>query len=346
MRFIPLSLAALLAGLCTVSAMPINKSAKVHDRNQPLPPVVTPGKVSTEDMVGTAPSDAIVLFDGTDLSAWVNYDGDPAEWEIVDGALVCKPQTGAIRTLQNFGDVQLHIEWAAPEEIEGDGQGRSNSGVFFAVDRYEVQILDSYDNITYPDGSAASVYGQYAPLANAMLPRGEWQTYDIIYTAPRFCAEGKLKSPASFTVLHNGVLVQNHAILDGPTAWINRPPYEAHPYKLPIQLQDHGNPVRYRNIWVRELGHKTPAEFTYAKDYLKSLEGAYKNDWGSVAEIVLGDHDQLHLKLAGETLPLYATSKTMFFAKSTDILVDFSFAETENKLKISVGQGWGEYVAE
>jgi hypothetical protein len=344
MRILTLSLILLGAGTA-FAGTPYNKSAKVHDRTQALPPVVTPGQPSTQIKAGTAPSDAIVLFDGSDTSSWVSWNGEPAEWAIEEGVLVCTPRTGSIRTLRNFGDCQFHIEWTVPVTPDAEGQGRNNSGVFFGLDRYEVQILDSYENVTYSDGSAGAVYGQYAPLANAMLPPETWQTYDILYSAPKFDAAGVLKSPAMLTVLHNGVLVQHNAVLDGPTAWINRPPYQAHPEKLPISLQDHGNPVRYRNIWVRELGPKTPAEYTYAKSYLESLSGTYKNSWGSVLKIELGEHDQLTMNLAGETLPLYAQSETLFFAKTTDILVDFSLAESENKVKVSVGAGWDDFEA-
>ena len=163
--------------------------------------------------------------------------------------------SGYIRTLQNFGDCQLHVEWATPTPPHGEGQGRGNSGVFFGFDRYEVQVLDSYNAKTYSDGQAAAIYGQYPPLVNASLAPGKWQTYDIIYTAPRFDPTGKLISPVRETVIHNGVVVQNNVSLVGPTSWLERAPYSPHPEKQPIAFQDHGNPVRYRNVWVRELGN-------------------------------------------------------------------------------------------
>jgi hypothetical protein len=214
---------------------------------EPEPKVVTPGAT-----VHQPPSDAIVLFDGTDLSNWVGKDGGDPEWIVEDGAMTVVKGTGEIQTKQEFGSIQLHIEWRAPTEIEGEGQGRGNSGIFLQ-DRYEVQVLDSYNNRTYSNGQAGSVYKQHIPLANACRPPGEWQTYDIIYTAPIFDGEGKLARHAYVTVIHNGVLVQNHVALRGPTQYIGQPKYEAHEDKLPLQLQDHSNPVSYRNIWVREL---------------------------------------------------------------------------------------------
>jgi hypothetical protein len=161
-------------------------------------------------------------------------------------------KTGSIRTKTGFGDCQLHVEWAAPTLVSGEGQGRGNSGVFL-MDTYEVQVLDSYNNVTYADGMAASVYGQYPPLVNACRKPGEWQIYDIIFHRPRYDAGGKLLAPARMTVLHNGVLVHDNVELTGPTAHKARPPYKVHPDKLPLSLQDHGNPVRYRNIWLRPL---------------------------------------------------------------------------------------------
>ncbi len=219
---------------------------RVTEVQEPVPPVVTPG-------VGTAPpSDAIVLFDGTDLSNWERMNGEPAQWTVSDGAMTVVPRTGDIQTKQGFGDVQLHIEWRAPAGIRGEGQGRGNSGVFF-MGRYEVQVLDSYDNPTYPNGQAASVYKQHIPLVNACSPPGEWQTYDIIFMAPRFNEQGRVTHPARVTVIHNGVLVQNNVEIWGDTKWIGLPTYTKHEDKLPLRLQDHGDLVSFRNIWVREL---------------------------------------------------------------------------------------------
>lgn len=213
---------------------------------EPVPPVVTPGQGTT------APSDAIILFDGKSAGEWemVN-DGSPLKWEVADGAMTVKPKTGAIRTKRSFGDFQLHIEWRAPSKIEGEGQGRGNSGIFLQ-NRYELQVLDSYNNVTYSNGQAGSIYKQYMPLVNASRPPGEWQTYDVIYTAPRFNEDGIRTSPARVTVLHNGVLIQNNVALLGTTEYNRLPRNEAHG-KAPLMLQDHSNPVSFRNIWVREL---------------------------------------------------------------------------------------------
>lgn len=212
------------------------------------PPVVDPGDAHTP------PSDAIVLFDGSDLSAWNGGEN----WTVKDGT-ASPTGKGGITTRQSFGDVQLHVEWAAPETIEGRGQGRGNSGIFF-MGKYEVQILDSYDNETYYDGQAASIYKQWPPLVNACRKPGQWQTYDILFTAPRFDDEGNVLSPAYLTVLHNGVVVQNHTKLLGGTFYDRPPAYEPHPEQLPLFIQDHGNPVRFRNIWVRELKPRTPQD--------------------------------------------------------------------------------------
>jgi len=214
----------------------------VHDMERPQPPMVTPGAQ------GTAPSDAIVLFNGSSLAEWQHRDGSDASWAIRDGFM--EVTEGAILTRQHFGDVQVHIEWATPNS--GEGQDSGNSGVYL-MDTYEIQVLNSYGNVTYPDGQAASVYGQYPPLVNASRPPGEWQSYDIIFRRPQFDEDGNLVVPARVTLLHNGVLVQDNVILTGPTGHRSRPPYRAHEDKLPILLQDHNEPTRYRNIWVREI---------------------------------------------------------------------------------------------
>jgi hypothetical protein len=230
----------------------------VHDSDRPFPPVIMPGTCSTQDQPGKAPSDAVVLFDGTDLSHWQSGRGEPARWAIEDGAMVAKPRSGAIRSRDEFGDCQIHLEFATPNPPRGRDQDRGNSGVII-FGRYEIQVLDSYENVTYADGQAAAIYGQYPPVVNASRPPGQWQTYDIIFTAPRFKADGSLESPAYSTVLHNGVLVHNHTAHFGPMAYRASPPYRAHGPKGPIVLQDHGHPVRFRNIWVREIkGYDQP----------------------------------------------------------------------------------------
>jgi 3-keto-disaccharide hydrolase len=223
----------------------------IHSTTRPQPPIVDPGPALPSAPV---PSDAIVLFDGRSLDAWQHADsaGRPARWKIENGYMEVAAGTGNIATKRGFGDVQLHVEWATPTEVKGEGQERGNSGVFL-MGRYELQVLDTYRNTTYPDGQAGAVYGQFPPLVNASRPPGQWQTYDIIFRRPRFDAAGTLLSPARMTVLHNGVLVQDNVVLTGPTGHRERPPYAAHPDRLPLMLQDHGNPVRYRNIWLREV---------------------------------------------------------------------------------------------
>ncbi len=206
----------------------------------PQPPVIQPGTA------GGPPSDAIVLFDGKDMSAFK----DGQDWKVEDGCAIAAGHN--IDTKQAFGDCQVHVEWACPEKVEGHGQGRGNSGVFM-MGQYEMQILDSYNNDTYYDGQCASVYKQHPPMVNACRKPGEWQTYDIIWEAPKFDKQGKLLKPAYVTLLHNGVVVQNHFELLGGTSWTEKPHYTPHPDKLPLRLQFHHNPVRFRNIWVREI---------------------------------------------------------------------------------------------
>ncbi|MDQ1255430.1 MAG: hypothetical protein QG656_19 [Candidatus Hydrogenedentes bacterium] len=230
----------------------------VHETDpaiKPQPPIVTPGTESTQETPGLAPSDAVVLFNGTDLENWTSTsEGKPTKWVVQDGAMMPTKASGMIQSKQEFGSCQLHIEWATPKEVKGDGQGRGNSGVFL-MGIYEIQVLDSYENTTYPDGQAAGLYGRMAPLVNASRKPGEWQTYDIVFHRPIF-ENGQVVKRATFTVFHNGVLVQDHVELSGGTDW--RGPhavsaYAPHADKGPIRLQDHGNPVLFRNVWVREL---------------------------------------------------------------------------------------------
>lgn len=229
---------------------------KATEQWEPVPKIVTPGKQDS-----APPSDAIALFDGRDLDQWeTSKDHSPAQWKVHDGVFTVNKPTGNIQTKQKFKNYQLHLEWFVPTNITGEGQLRGNSGVFLAStgpgdEGYEIQIMDSFKNKTYVNGQAASIYKQTPPLANAMRPPGEWQTYDIVWTAPVFAADGTLKSPAFVTVFHNGVLVQNHTQLAGETFYIGKPKYK--PYDAaPIKLQAHGDPsppISFRNIWVRPL---------------------------------------------------------------------------------------------
>jgi hypothetical protein len=221
----------------------------IHSMDRPRPPVVQPGP---ERPPVPAPSDAVVLFDGTNLNQWRDENGNPSKWIVKDGYVEVNPGAGTLVSARSFGDVQLHIEWRAPTPPQGEGQERGNSGVFL-MGMYEVQVLDSYQNDTYPDGQAGAIYGQNPPLVNACRPPGAWQTYDIVFRRPRFNADGSLQKPARMTIFLNGVLIQDGFELSGPTAHQRRPPYSAHADKLPLRLQDHGNPTRYRSIWIREL---------------------------------------------------------------------------------------------
>jgi hypothetical protein len=220
---------------------------KLSEVYSPVAPIVTPGKTAAD-----APSDAIVLFDGKDASKWVAKDGSAVKWTIENGAMTVKPGSGEIRTKEGFGDCQLHIEWRTPSVVKGEGQGRGNSGIFL-MSNYELQILDNYNNKTYSNGQAGSIYKQIVPLANASRQPGEWQTYDVIFKAPRFNENGILVDQARITVIHNGVLIQNNVAIWGGTQYIGIASYDKHENKLPIILQDHGDLVSFRNIWIRNL---------------------------------------------------------------------------------------------
>ena len=225
---------------------------RVHDGKRPQPQVIDPGTASTQDRAGRPPSDAIILFDGKDLSKWVGQDGEEAQWKVENGAMEVVPRTGSITSKDRFGDCHLHIEWATPAEVKGSSQGRGNSGVFL-MGKYEIQVLDSYDNMTYADGHTGAIYGQYPPLVNASRGPGEWQTYDIFFIAPQFEGE-KLVSPAYVTVIHNGILIHHHQEIQGPTGHRIVANYDVpHDPTGPIMLQDHGDLVRFRNIWVRPI---------------------------------------------------------------------------------------------
>lgn len=243
-------LLTLCLSLITLSAIAQRKGdPALTEVWQPEPRVVSPGAQSSDP-----PADALVLFNGKDFSQWEKAQGGGTpEWKLGENAMTVAGGKGGIKTKQGFGDCQLHIEWRTPKEVKGDGQGRGNSGIFL-MGRYELQVLDNYNNRTYSNGQAGSIYKQHMPLVNACRPPGEWQSYDIIFTAPRFNEkDSTLKSPAYITVIQNGILVQNHTALWGGTEYIGIAEYKLHGNKEALELQDHGNPVSFRNIWIRDL---------------------------------------------------------------------------------------------
>lgn len=251
------AIAFVILGMNAASAQEIS-DPEATEVWEPEPEIVAPGAAGAT----TPPADAIVLFDGTNLDQWVSADqpNSPAQWTVSDGAITVKKGTGNIQTRRSFTDYQLHLEWRIPDNITGQGQARGNSGLFLAStgpgdEGYEIQILDSYHNRTYSNGQAGAVYKQHAPLVNANRKPGQWQTYDVVWTAPRFNNDGSLKHPARVTVFLNGVLVQNDVELQGATVYVGKPHYKAHG-PSPIKLQDHGDPsepISFRNIWVRGL---------------------------------------------------------------------------------------------
>ena len=232
-----------------------------HDMSRPRPSVVAPAKTT---LPAPGPADAVVLFDGKDLSRWQTANGGAAPWTVTNGYFEVKPGTGPIRTRGEFGDVQLHVEWASPAPPNGAGQNRGNSGIFL-MGRYEVQVLDSYQADTYADGQAGAIYGQYPPLFNASRAPGEWQAYDICFRRPRFAADGRVLQPARVTVVHNGILVQDNEEIRGGTSWLKTLAYPKHPDKAPLELQDHGSPVRFRNLWLREIPERPAPSPWYHK---------------------------------------------------------------------------------
>jgi hypothetical protein len=243
--------ALFLASIAAGSPLPVSAQSAwpVHSMDRPQPPMVKPAPPAAPT---PPPSDAMALFSGGTLAAWEGERGGPPRWHATLERFEVAPGTGAIRTRAAFGDAQVHLEWRSPVPARGEGQDRGNSGVFL-MGRYEIQVLDSYQNRTYPDGQAAAVYGQHPPLVNASRAPGQWQTYDIVFRRPRFDANGALVSPARITLLHNGILVHDAVELTGPVAHGARPPYERHADRLPMSLQDHGHRVQFRNVWVRSL---------------------------------------------------------------------------------------------
>ncbi len=307
---------------------------KNHDVKRPERPIITPAVVSTQDRAGEAPSDAVVLFDGTDLSNWVDEQGQPSKWIVKNDYMECVKGSGFIYSKQGFGSCQLHIEFCTPTPAIGASQGRGNSGVFL-MNLYEVQVLDSYENKTYSDGQCAAIYGQYPPQVNASLPPGHWQTYDIIFHRPLFDDRGNLYRRANITVIHNGVLVQDHVELLGPTNWMIRQPYTPHADKLPLALQDHGNPVRYRNIWIREItdtGELTGDANTLPADKVVKLKpelldryvGRYDYSPGNGNTISREGHTLYLSMYQGQKVEIRPESETRFNAVIIAVTIEFN----------------------
>ena len=300
---------------------------KMHDMSRPHPPVV---QVPDLKLPVPPPSDAVVLFDGKDLAHWRGADGGPAKWTVRDGYFATTAGTGSIHTQESFGDMQLHLEWSAPAPAQGSGQGRGNSGVFL-MGLYEIQVLDSYQNETYADGQAAAVYGQYPPLYNASRPPGEWQSYDIFFRRPRFDVDGSVLRPARVTVLQNGVLVQDNVELSGPTSWLQNARYKLHADRLPLSLQDHSNPVRFRNIWARDLAEEPPRAtvspsgpsltalpFTVVDRYL----GSYENKGGFKIQI-MREGESVLMAVGSDRVLLEPRSERSFLFSGVDGSLEF-----------------------
>lgn len=320
---------------------------KQHDIHRPKPPVVEPAKGP-----GVAPADAIVLFDGKNLDAWQSGSGGPAEWKVSDGAFVVTPGKGAIRTKAEFGDVQLHVEWASPSPAKGTGQDRGNSGLFL-MGLYELQVIDSYKADTYADGQAGAIYGQYPPLFNASKPPGEWQTYDVAFRRPRFAEDGKLLEPARVTLIHNGILVQNNEEILGQTTWLKWTPYKKHADAGPIELQDHSHPVKFRNIWIRNLPERPapPAEAikkpTLAKlsdQALEKFTGPYVMGTNMSAPRIVITKGDGHLLVKFPFLPtplvIEPINETTFAMPHTDGRYTFDVSDGKvTAAKFEIGDG-------
>ncbi len=342
-RYAPLAFALVLGASFAHAQVPTAPVGwKQHDMGRPQPPRVEPAA-----RPGAPPSDAVVLIgpDGAGLDAWQSQGGGEPPWTVADGALVVAPGTGGIETKESFGDVQLHLEWMPADEPDKHGQNRSNSGVFFAGGRYEVQILDSWDNPTYADGRAASLYGQFPPLADATRPPDQWQSYDVYLRLPRFDADGALLDPARVTVVQNGVLVQNNEVLSGGTMWLETLPYEAHGAG-PISLQDHGSPVRFRNLWVRRLPERPAPPAGYGETgavrltdgQMDRLLGTYARE-GDTPFVIERQSDGLGMSMPWRpgVLRLIPTSPTTFELANTAGTVAFDLSAEPATLAFTMG---------
>ena len=348
------SFSLIVASVMTVASTPMPVAAETpsgwlaHDMQRPRPPVVQPAAIS---LPVPPPADARILFDGGDLDQWRSADGTAPRWIIRDGYMESVPNSGYLYSADGFGDLQLHVEWAAPKPAQGMGQGRGNSGVFL-MGKYEVQVLDSYQNDTYPDGQAGAIYGQYPPLVNVCRPPGEWQSFDIVFRRPRFDQQGVLQRSARMTVHHNGVLIHDARELWGPTSWLQHAPYSSHPDRLPIGLQDHGNPVRYRNIWLRELRElPAPAEpserpyVTLSSEQLDRMVGIYGREDEFQVQVTR-EQNGLRAQMYGrQLLELVPSSPTEFFLRWTAGRIVFRAEDTGVASALELHLGGRTYTA-
>lgn len=317
-----------------------------HDTTRPRPETIAVAAAAAA-VVAQPPAGAVVLFDGTSLDGWAALDGSPAPWQIVDGTLEVVARTGDIQTVQQFGDLQLHIEWCAPTPASGDGQGRSNSGVF-PMGIYEIQVLDSYDNPTYADGYAGAIYGQHPPIFNPTTAPGAWQVYDIVFRRPRFGDDGALLAPARLTIFHNGVCVQNNVELRGPTGWIAPMAYTAHADALPLRLQEHGDPLRFRNIWALPLPDPAavaapplPAlRSDVLADELELYVGRYCR--GAWCAVITHETGGLVLHIGGRVLPLDIQQDGRMRVRDSAALLNFGGSAHSAPTDFTIALGGGE----
>ena len=310
----------ILVGSQTNAFAQLPNGWKAHDKDRPQPKVVTPGASSSD-----APSDAVVLLGSEELTGWTDKKGKPTKWKYTDGVLESVKRAGYIYSKEKFGDCQLHLEFATPSKVKGDGQGRGNSGVFFYDDDFEVQVLDNFKNETYSDGTVGALYGQHSPLVVACRGPGEWQTYDIVFRRPRFNEDGSLKSPARLTVMLNGILVQDASECYGPTVWLQVGEYKNKGDEARISLQDHGNPVRYRNIWVRRLAESPPTPPT-PRPTIELTEEQKKNYIGKFGKVEVKE-------MKGE---LFANIYRKPFRLQVHSLTEMSFEKTAGEIKFEL----------
>ncbi|NNE34630.1 MAG: DUF1080 domain-containing protein [Rhodothermales bacterium] len=323
-----------------------------HDTERPFPERVPPNEPNA---LALPPVDATVLIpEDANLDEWESVNGGPAPWTVAGGVVVVDPGSGPIQTRASFGDMQLHIEWKAADEPSKTGQDKSNSGVFLIDDRYEIQILDTHENLTYADGSAGAIYGQHPPLANALRPTPEWQTYDIFFRGPRFGDGGGLQEPARLTVLMNGILVQNNEVLPGMTTWLQTLPYAPHPRSGRIQLQDHGSPVSFRNVWVRETPDRSAPPEGYGLYDVAELSdneedrliGTYLRGGPNDTFVIERTADGLAMSMPWRegTLPMIPLSATEFQLENTAGVLTFDVGSNGSVLGVTFEMGGGVYM--